>query len=130
MVAKVIGNRAASYIRGAGANGAGFNNGFNGPLGWVMVSGIDGDLAFLSAASCTLHVDQGYFFQTTGGAILSFTLQDAAMATNPDPLIQDQVLWSNPLTLTPELGIVQHVLGFAAIKVEFTAPGEVYLCSR
>jgi len=128
--AKVLGNRPTSYIRGSGVNGIGAATNFNGALGWVGLVGKTGDVAYLTAGDCTTHFDQGYFFQTTGGATLSFTLQDPAVAANPDPTIQAAVAWVEPLTLAPADGIVQRVKAFSVIKIAFTAPGEVYVVSR
>lgn len=127
--AKMIGNRAASYIRGSGVNGIGTAANFKAALGWVGLTGKAGDVAYLNAGDCTTHFDQGYFFQTTGGVTLSFTLQDPAIACNPDPVIQATVAWAEPLTLSPGT-ITQRAKAFAAIKVAFTAPGEVYIVSR
>lgn len=128
--AKMLGNRAASYIKGSGINGIGAAATFKGALGWIGLSGKAGDVAYLNAGDCTTHFDQGYFFQTTGGAALSFTLQDPAIACNPDPQIQATVAWVDLLTLAPADGIVQRVKAFASLKVEFTAAGEVYIVSR
>lgn len=128
--AKMLGNRAASYIKGSGINGIGAAATFKAALGWVGLVGKAGDVSYLNAGDCTTHFDQGYFFQTTGGATLSFTLQDPAMACDPDPEVQAGVAWVDTLTLAPADGIVQRVKAFASLKVVFTADGEVYIVSR
>lgn len=128
--AKILGNRAASYIRGSGVNGIGAGATFKAALGWIGLTGKVGDVAYLHAGDCTTHFDQGYFFQTTGGATLAFTLQDPAIACNPDPVIQASVAWVDTLTLAPADGIVQRVKAFASLKVTFTVAGEVYIVSR
>lgn len=127
--AKMIGNRAATFIRGAGSNGVGALGKFNAMISHVALVGKSGDINFLTAGDITMHVDQGYFFQTTGGAIISFTLQGPEIACNPDPDVQASVAWVEPLTLAAGT-IEERQKGFACIKVELTADGEVYLMSR
>ena len=130
MTAKLISNRSA-YFRN-GADGIGGRNLPDGIISWVGVVAKAGDVLYLSAADCTTtnKVDQGYYFQSVGGDVtVDHTLQNAAMAANPDPAVQASVDWCNPLTVTPGT-ILQSALGFSAIRITFSADGEFYVVAR
>jgi hypothetical protein len=131
MVAKVHGNTGATNY--GGSRGIGQASIPDGTIGWVGVTGnAIGDVAYLKAADCTSmdRVQQGYFFQCTGGgATVDFTLAPEAQATNPDPAVQAMVPWSNTLTFTTT-AIQKSPVAFSAIRVTFTAPGAVFCVSR
>jgi len=130
MVAKVQGNRGATSL--GGSKGIGITQAPDGSIGWVGVTGsAAGDVAYLRAVDCTSldKVQQGYFFQATGGATIDFTLVNGERATNPDPTVQANVPWANTLTLATT-AITKSPVAFAAIRVTFTGPGEVYVVAR
>lgn len=131
MTAKVIGNRAASTAYKSGNGGIGVAGDFNGGIGWVSVTGSEaGDFAFITAASLSTFVDRGYVFQTTSSVTLEFTLQNSALATNPDPAVQSGVAWANSQTLAAADGLFARDFGFSVMKITFTEPGEFYAISR
>jgi hypothetical protein len=132
MTVKVQGNRS-TYQKG-GSLGIGGRNMPDGIISWVgMVNSEAGDVAYLSASDVTSsdHPYLAYSMQAVGGDVtVEYTLQNTAIATNPDPTVQTGVSWCNSTTVTPgTLAIV--LFGFAAIKITFPTKGcEFYVVAR
>ncbi len=130
MVGKARGNRAPYILGGSsGIGSAAINNGI---IGKVAVYGQAGDFIVLGIGEVASlnKVDQGYNFQTVGGAaVVDFTLEDELQAKSNDPNIYGEITWCNPLTLAPG-EIKSTTMGFSALRVTFTATTVVYIVTR
>jgi hypothetical protein len=144
MTAKVISNRASYNNSRQGVGGIGGRNLPDGNISWVGIVGKTGDVIYLSANDVTSNDKPyaGWAFQSIGGSHqVSFTLQNMATSTNPDPEVQANVVWCNApasfgtpssgtaLTV-PENTMVTVFFPFAAIRVTFAADGEFYCVAR
>lgn len=129
MVAKVISNRSGYFMNGA--QGIGIENIADQTVAWSAIVGKAGDVYYLAHADlCPPNGPHlGYSFQSSAAATLNFTCSPRAAACNPDPAVQAQVLWDANVTLTAG-AITTHTQPFTAIKITFTADGEVYCVGR
>jgi hypothetical protein len=144
MTAKVISNRSSYNNSRQGATGIGGRNLPDGNISWVGIVGKAGDVLYLSAGDVTANDKPyvGWAFQSVGGDHkVAFTLQNVAMATDPDPQAQEMIVWCNaPASFgTPSSGtdltvpagtLVNTFFPFSAIRVTFAADGEFYVVAR
>jgi hypothetical protein len=130
MVAKVISNRSGYFMNGA--QGVGIENIADQTIAWSAIVGKTGDTYYLAHADLSPpgYPHLGYSFQSSGGATLNFTCAPRAAACNPDPAVQAQVLWDANVTVAAGGAIVTHTQPFSAIKITFTADGELYCVGR
>jgi len=133
MTVKVQGNRTA-YPRGGGSDGIGGRNVTDGIIGWVgMVNSEAGDVVYLSASTVTSnnHPYLAYSLQAVGGDVtVEYSLQNTALATNPDPNVQAGISWCNSTTVSPGT-LTLVTFGFSALKITFPTKGcEFYVVSR
>jgi hypothetical protein len=144
MTAKVISNRSAYYNSRQGASGIGHANLPDGNIGWVGIVGKAGDVLYLNANDVTANDKPfvGWSLQAIGGAHqVAFTCQNAAMATDPDPNVQNSVVWCEAPTSPGTMGapgnttitagnILLIFFPFSAIRITFAADGEFYVVAR
>jgi len=140
MTGKAMGNHGPAYAKNALA-GSGTNNLPDLSIGWNQVMGKTGDYVVLPASN--IHgrdlVHRGYFFQGDGEAnfTVEFTLANAGLAK--DPAAQNVVPWvaapTGALTNLTGSAITDNAIywyqgAFAAVKITFTAAGNVWIVTR
>lgn len=130
MVAKAIGNRGAFFKGGPG--GIGSQTRQDGNISWTGIVGQTGDVIVLSASDLNSNdkLQRGYSFQSTGGATVDFTLVNVARAKDKNPEVRDACPWANTLTVAGDGTIVFCTFAFAAARITFTGPGEVYVVAH
>lgn len=138
MAVKVISNRG-SYDR-SGSLGIG---GRVQPVlvNWVgITSDAEGGIITLSAGDVTAHKDavyQGYFFQALGSAVkVEYSLGNPGTVCDPRNIGEDQY-WVNAQTvaagpIVPAMlaADTPNPIGFAALRLTFTAACEFYIVAR
>lgn len=99
-------------------------------LGWVGMAGKAGDQIVIPLQDLTTSdINQGIFFQSSAAATLEFTLINVATAVTRDPDLKTSVLWTTPLVLVAK-AITPCSLLFTAVRITFTAAGELYIGVR
>lgn len=133
MVAKAVGNRGAYWARPKSSASVGISQIPDGLIGWTAIVGKSGDKAYLTAASLNSNnkLQQGYSFQSGGGATVEFTLcNDAYIQTQNTELLESEVLWGNSLTVPAGGAIVFATFPFTGIRITLTGDGETYIVSH
>jgi hypothetical protein len=111
-------------------------------VNWVGVTAdAEGGVITLSAGDVTAHKDavyQGYFFQALGSAVkVEYTLVNPGVACDPRN-IGVTAYWNNAQTV-PGTGVITpamlaadtpNPIGFAALRLTFTAACEFYIVAR
>ena len=134
MAAKKLGNRGP-YFRGGSSSGIGIANMPDGNIGWVgATSNTQGDVLYFSSVEVTSndHPYLAYTLQAVGFPVtVEFTCQNAALACDADPTVQNSVSWCNSTTVTPGT-FATIAFGFSAITVICSggAGSEFYCVAR
>lgn len=124
MTVSVLGNNAPGY-KGAGATGIGAAN-LPAGLGWTSLSSNQaGDTHVVFSIGIKCDISLGYYFQSTAGATVEFSLGGTGMLQESP----DDGPWTDPLAL-PANDIVRAELICVAMRITFTAPGQVYIGAR
>lgn len=129
----VIGN-SISHIRYRGSNcPSGITiAGSTTPAGYVQCSAKAGDVVYIKASDFLYNkFDQGAWCQAVGSSVtVEYTLQNEALASNPDPSAQACVSWCNSMTVAP--GTIKPLSPVAStcLKVTFSGNGEFYVLAR
>ncbi|QBQ74466.1 hypothetical protein BcepSauron_086 [Burkholderia phage BcepSauron] len=136
MAVKLQGNHAPyrNGVRGIGAASVP-----DGVIGWFgATSQADGDVAYVSVselASNSRLPQLGFAFQAKGGSVkVAFTLSNAGLATDPDPAVQESVVWDTAGELTvPGTGAITMatIPVFSALRLTFATAGtEFYAAAK
>lgn len=134
MTVKSIGNRGA-YYSGSGnfPQGNGIRNVSDLSIATMSLTGALNDVVYIPANMLTVggKLYQGYAFQSDCGCTVEYTLQNAGLACSTDPNVQATVKWANSLTVPNTAVITASTVNiFSAIKITFTAAGNVYIVGR
>lgn len=130
MAITILGNHSRGYM-GKGVRGIGTQNIPVG-MGWDACAASEaGDIWVIQIGNIVIgDINQGVFFQSETGATVEFTLGNPGAAADPDPLINQTVLWGNSTPIPAGGQIVEAPCLFTCARVTFTAPGIVYLGVR
>lgn len=102
------------------------------PCGYVQVTGKAGEVQYIRASEF-LHskFDQGAWCQVVGGPVtLEYTLQNEALASNPEPDAQKLVSWVNKETISPGAIHSLNPVACTCLKVTFTNNGAFFVLAR
>jgi len=126
MTVKISGNHNAGFggkdsFAGAGSKVI--------PFAWAAVTAEAGDVAILEAAHLPIKygaVNIGIYFQSEVPVDVDFTLCHPENAMDPDPAIQEGVMWSAGKVLAAA-EIWGQFMVFTAIRIKFNGKGTCYV---
>lgn len=130
MAVTLIGNHSRGYM-GHGFSGNGAQN-VPVAMGWLSVVASEvNDVAYVQLSGIvTGDINQGVHFQSEVAATVEYTLCNPAVATNTDPAVQANVMWSNLQNVAADTVVQADVGVFTVAKIKFSAPGTFYIAVR
>lgn len=117
----IVGNHIRNHL-GRGINGVGTGQVVNGTATTTVAASEAGDQWVQQLAGLKSDLNMGVYVQATVAVELEFTLSQAGLAANPDPLVAADATWTPPIVLAP--GEIKHIESiFTAMRMTFPAPG-------
>jgi len=97
---------------------------------WTGITGKAGEIVFVDISQIAVKGENVFCVMAVAACNLKYTLQHPSFACNPDADVQSKVAWGNDQTPAPNTIEECSAPAFTAVRVEFTAAGDVYFYSR